>query len=159
MKTRHGFVSNSSSSSFIIGYGTIIDEEAFDVYCNKNNIKYSNHKDTKEWCWSDVTLIDSNLLTYQLRVIVGGNNSQCTIPVEDNYDFPDIKKILRVEITNNEGDEPFSVYDTNGRYVELNYSKALKPEFYSKEQQSIIKLFDQDFIKDCYYDFGGDRNG
>ncbi|MCK9428940.1 MAG: hypothetical protein M0R17_02880 [Candidatus Omnitrophica bacterium] len=40
MKIRQGFVSNSSSSSYIIGIGKLIDETKFTEYCKSNHIDY-----------------------------------------------------------------------------------------------------------------------
>ena len=34
MKIRDGFVSNSSSASYVIGVGKIVDKDAFDKYCS-----------------------------------------------------------------------------------------------------------------------------
>jgi len=39
MKIRNGFVSNSSSSSFIISIGKIVDDNKFEKYCKNNDIK------------------------------------------------------------------------------------------------------------------------
>ena len=41
MKIRNGFVSNSSSASFIIGVGKVIDEDTIVNFCKQNNIRYT----------------------------------------------------------------------------------------------------------------------
>jgi hypothetical protein len=42
MKVRNGFVSNSSSSSFMIGVGHIVDKDAFDKYITKLKNQINN---------------------------------------------------------------------------------------------------------------------
>ena len=45
MKTRKGFVSNSSSSSFIISVGEITDREKFNKFCTEHNVTLENNYD------------------------------------------------------------------------------------------------------------------
>jgi hypothetical protein len=158
MKIRTGFVSNSSSSSFIIGYGSVTNRQKFESYCNKYEIEFSLiDKTGKLYSHDGVELIDADWLDPDDRIITAGNETEIIIP-KDFSDF-DNGLILRVEITNDEGDgEFYSQYD-DYRYHGPDYEKAKHKEFYSEKQQKIIELFDQDFIKNSKYIIGAERNG
>jgi hypothetical protein len=55
MKIRSGFVSNSSSSSFIIGYGVVKDVDHFKSYLKKNKIKINS-----DGVWGGIDIFDSS---------------------------------------------------------------------------------------------------
>ena len=44
MKIRNGFVSNSSSSSFIINIGVVEDKEKFQKFLDKHNVKHDSYE-------------------------------------------------------------------------------------------------------------------
>jgi hypothetical protein len=142
MKTRNGFVSNSSSSSFIIGYAVIKDRKRFENYCNKNlNLDTYGLK-----------LFDSYFdLTSEDRILTGGNETEMLVPQGLDYNNP----ILTVQITNDEGDSRFISEDG----FDLNYKQAEDISFYSEKQQAIIKIFEQPFVGVSKIIFGAERNG
>jgi len=152
MKTRAGFVSNSSSSSFIIGYGIVTDVGAFKSYCKKNKIEFVQVDPQMENWYSDVELFEQ-MVPHDCREVYGGNDTSITIPSEvaDNPKG----NILRVTIGNNEGDGLFWDEESG----DMRYEMANDPDFFDGWQRAVIDMFDENFIKDgCVY-FGAERNG
>jgi hypothetical protein len=155
MKTRQGFVSNSSSSSFIIGYGIVKNHDKLIDYLKNNQIEVDD---------CEVSLVNKENWNEQIRwyqdiddnnyetILIGGNRS--VIFFDKN--LPLEKEVLLVEITNNEGDQDFCNYGK-----ELNYSKAFNKNYYSDKQQKIIELLekDNDMLEKTVLKFGAERNG
>lgn len=143
MKIRNGFVSNSSSSSFVLGYGKVVDRDALNKYLKENNLSINcgwirMWDDNYESRWSS---------QYELSC---SNHTSVTIPEELRCEGTII-----AEFGNNEGDDAFSSEDG----WDLDYSCAENIEWYDKDQQAVIRLFSQPFIEKGYVQIGAERNG
>lgn len=151
MKIRNGFVSNSSSSSFILGYAVIKDKEAFYQYCKKHKIVY----DIDSNSYSEIKLVDGLSLNKNNRVLSCTNHTDLVIPID--LEFIN-KPILIIELGNNEGDEEFY----NEAKDELDYSKAKQIDFWRGTQRALIELFNDSTIVDIKQSdiiYGVERNG
>jgi hypothetical protein len=154
MIVRSGFVSNSSSSSFILGVGILPDVITQDnnSMLEKLDKKYYYVRVmTKEEIlmesieeYSDYKILDNTLN------ITGGGNSDpvVSIPMSNN---PNTKYLI-VTINNDEGDEGF---EYNG--WEFDYEVAEDISWYNQEQQDLINFIQSLDIKDLK--IGAERNG
>jgi hypothetical protein len=151
MKIRSGFVSNSSSSSFIVGVAEVIDEAALDAYVSKFNL--GKNSELKIRTIGEIKEnIDYGVNFENGKIIV---SSFCTDITLDVSNKPDSTKIIYTNIINDEGDSSF---DVDG---DIDYDIDL--DFFDESQQDIYRLFNTPDVG-CNYntsqvDFGAARNG
>ena len=174
MKIRTGFVSNSSSSSFIIGYGVIKDMDKLNAYLKKHSLT----KETNRNFYHETVIItgpndwDEHRENYEqyehydrhykpigdVKYGIGaGNDTVLYFPDE----LPYMKDVLFVQVNNDEGDELFNVYDDDGEWIECDYSRAFEKGFYNDWQRALIELLENNegIFEKAEYKFGAERNG
>ena len=155
MKTRNGFVSNSSSSSFIIAIGKVIDKKKAESFIESCDMK-------NDWSISIDKLSNMVNKTYPATI----NDEKIVIEcfegssVElDRSLLKENDEVLSIYITNNEGDAGiFDGYIGNGKYGEINYDISLS-DLPSRQ----VRLYDG-LCKENGFDcvdkkYGADRNG
>jgi hypothetical protein len=105
MKTRSGFVSNSSSSSFIIGIGIVEDEEKFKAACKEQgfdmdkrwpDIEVKSLADWREDGWSGSSMRVESFSCAEVSLDISELTEETLIAVMDtggeldgDYDFMD----------------------------------------------------------------------
>jgi hypothetical protein len=153
MKIRNGFVSNSSSSSFIVGVAKIDNYELFQNYLKHNRIKLGY----------DVKVLTLNDIMNKPDYDIHFNNNKIYVDSFQTDASLDIKDCLPtdlffvVNITNNEGDSDFMYGDD----CDLDYD--IDPSFFDDEQRKTYNAFFSeksglDLHKSDVY-FGAGRNG
>jgi hypothetical protein len=158
MKCRTGFVSNSSSSSFIIGYGVIKNKDKLKKYLKDNKIEtteFYSGDDILEYTETKIVNSYNLMCEPQFRLLSCSNYTEIVIPKELEYGN---NEIFIVTINNNEGDSEFWNY----AYGDYDYGKAEDISFYSGYQRDLISLFTMsDIIDQKYMQFkiGAERNG
>jgi hypothetical protein len=147
MKTRAGFVSNSSSSSFMIGIGLVVDQKKLDKYIKKYQGKHNARihvftaDDVDDWYAS---------IQGEHAVLDGFDGSRVRVNLHDKPDA----KIVTLFVCDDEGDYAF--WDESGE--EMNYDIDL--DFFSKEQQELYLAFgDNSGIQKAETQYGAGRNG
>lgn len=154
MKIRRGFVSNSSSSSFIIGLGLIKDFSKYQGEIIKNHIRESglyvqSIKDLKRNPLWDLSVNDKR---FQLDSF---SYASVDISIDD---LDESSLIAVVSINNNEGDSCFQ----SGKYGDYDIDYDIDLDFFEEKQQSIFKIFNDESIIDKNHSeitFGAGRNG
>lgn len=151
MIKRSGFVSNSSSSSFIVGIGALpkdIDSNTLTFLNTVCSSEYTVMMKTKAELIEDAQTGYSIISIEGHRVqITGGGNSDPMVEIE--WDDDQDTKYLVVEINNDEGDDQFY----NG--CDLDYD--IDEEYYSKNQQRILQILKS--LPKSDYKFGAERHG
>ena len=132
MKIRNGFVSNSSSSSFIIGIAVVNDITKCKQYIEKHKIgddvKIATYKELKE--------MDS--WTYQVREgkDVSVESFDDTTVSIDARDLKDGTFILTYCFFGNEGDGMFCCNDD----YDVNYDMVEEDNFFNKPEEDVMKM-------------------
>jgi hypothetical protein len=150
MKVRKGFVSNSSSSSFIVGIARIADKAKFDAYVEKKGIKLNED-------FGDVylTSVDgSNRWDLQKvgdRMVVESFQLSASAAIKSPTDI-----FFVVNISNDEGDGPFwsDIYEEYNYDIDIDY-------FMEDEQAVYAAFFDAESGLEMSGDasYGAARNG
>jgi len=155
MKTRHGFVSNSSSSSFIIGLGKVTDLELFSSW-------FENQKGKQKHCGS-VRVVGTSDIREIPEWEIKRDWTKQTISLGCDYTSNEVsisidpskeEKFLVVEIHNNEGD-----YE-QGYLTECVYEHTLfTSDYFSEDQQELLYLGKDQGLSEYNVTFGCGRNG
>ncbi len=164
MKTRLGFVANSSGSSFILGVAEIIDKGKFTKWLKK--IKYQSgdviimddeeinkrlDKDNFYLKFSNKKLKISNFKAEVEIVFNRMSDIKQKIDIILNNKIHPNKKYAIIDIQNGEGDGPFiDGYDVDINYFEGSY----------KYQRKIYEGFiEENGLKDIHKTYGAGRDG
>lgn len=142
MKTRAGFVSNSSSSSFIIGLARVTDEQKLRAYLKRNDIEtlvriYSEEDFHRRECKSDTSITIESFNGHTVQVQKGTKSNQ---------------KYILIDIYNNEGDLAFCHGDDGYCDYDINL------DFLSSDQQRLFAIDEKEAgIEDLHITFGAGR--
>lgn len=153
MKKRLGYVSNSSSSSFLIGCGKIKDKEAFEEFLVDKNIKDMVHIiSTDEIKAGSDRYFHYNPKNSEFEIeSFMGNIVSCKIDSskKENYFFFE-------ECPGDDSD--FSIYNENGEWEGYNYD--IDASFFENcEAGRLFDLYDCSNIEDLDVAYGAGRNG
>lgn len=147
MKIRRGFVSNSSSSSFIIGCAKVKDFEKVMKYLKDEEI----YDKVKVYSTSQLSSAYEGDFVNGNFVVEGRINYPPTVEIQ--IDSSEKDYYLIVNISNHEGDDAF--YDS--RMQELDYD--IVEDYFPDEQQKILKLFKKENLLDAVdYKIGAGRD-
>jgi len=161
MKNRMGFVSNSSSSSFIIGIGVVTDRKKFNDWMGTfpeniiEDIQVVNPEIKSEEPWSALNKASG------YYVVKAPVNDYCEVSLKvEKYEELQTnvsEDVAVICLGNNEGDGAF-LDDEHSDWVELNYNIDL--DWFSEDQQRLYNEFNaSNGISLIDLDYGAARNG
>ena len=156
MKIRNGFVSNSSSSSFMIAIGVVTNMERFNAW--RKNFTFEEYGCSELEVLDEETRYDGYHLseTDEYITLSAPVNSSPEVSIEKiNIDPSKDTPIVTLRVGNDEGDHAFY---TNVELYDLNYDIGL--DHFDEEQQEVYNGFCPsngiEFVDKTY---GADRNG
>lgn len=166
MKIRNSFVSNSSSSSFIIGLGIVKDEQKLREF-----LKDFEDYDDGSWTIGTIKeLLNNQDNNYYGSNLINNNNDNISIEAHVNSS-PSVslnknkigdKKVFAYRVGNDEGDYYFlNALDEYDYEYDLDYEQAEDPDYFNGNQRKALDLFIEknDMIEDTTYLIGAERNG
>jgi len=158
VKKRQGFVSNSSSSSFIVGAGKIKNLDEFNKWAKKNAI------DAQSGIYTDVSIhTTTELLSCgNWSFGIGGESEKSILWVEEptnyggkinaKFDPAGDDHYCVVYISNDEGDYPF----WNGE----DYEYDIDSDYFEGKQAAILEMLaSEDLLENSIHSYGAGRNG
>lgn len=153
MKCRSGFVSNSSSSSFIIGIANATQAGRSDlgVPFYPQDIQYSK--------WNGAYFSFNDSMDYALVRHLGEGNYRLRIESFSGLEVSCIAKegdkIVYVDGRGPDGDEYFSIYNEEGDWIDIDYDNIDLEDFDKKDQEKYELILSLN--GEAYY--GAGRNG
>jgi len=154
VKTRQGFVSNSSSSSFIVGVGKVKSLDAFHKWAKKNKVTIGteNYSDVRLKTTSDILKADGwdfgvrGETVYVEEPVNNGGEVSCDFdPAGDDF-------YCIVCIGNNEGDDQF----WNGHDMDYDIGQ----DYFYGDQSAVLEMLESgDLLEGVSSNFGAARNG
>jgi len=150
MKIRNGFVSNSSSSSFIIGIGKISDMSK----ASKLNEKSSWGKYIVRY--EDIMLgLKTRNYLYEVqndRIYVSSfSGASVSLPFDCGADY------FIVDLTHGDEHEDFNSCDENGGWIGYNYD--IDEDFFPEELRELLHLGEEQGLETYEATFGAGYNG
>jgi len=162
MKIRNGFVSNSSSSSFLIGIAEIADKKLFDevIAQNKNLFKDNSYPVSKirssrlatcyDYSFKNDTISISSFTGAEIACIVEDSG----IPI-DEFSYDVDKEWLLINYTGDEGDDHFCYNDDLDYDIDESFFDGTLFESVLKWMQEPERFG----LKNANYKIGAGRNG
>ena len=153
MKIRHGFVSNSSSSSFIIGIANATKAGREDL-----GVEFFL-KDTAFSKWDNCLLWNPGESYTNIKVrnkddkFVLEIDSFMSISV--SCEAVEGDKILYLDSYGPDGDEFFAIYDDSDNFIDMDYYKIELEHFEEEDQETFSKILELDGEAT----YGAGRNG
>lgn len=170
MKQRNGFVSNSSSSSFIIGLGIVpaANVSKFKQYLEANKINEIGYKTVGE------LVDDPRSAGYDIDVEIEydelGNGVLSSVEIESfNYDSIKLRSDVLSNLSSQDliaymydsyGDDcDFYTYNEDGEIEDWDCDYDIGWDFFPEAMQTAGEVFDQAFMQNGQSSYGAGRNG